>query len=71
MSHPRPSQFQASQETFQTFGRHKPPMNPTLKHHVDERHGANQKYKMEEEVFGGDILRRQVSEAIQIREKRG
>ena len=47
----------------------------TLKHHVDEKHAAEAeppKFKMEvTEIFGGDALKRQVSEAIQIRETRG
>ena len=74
-SQSQPSQSQPSQASSQTYGRRKPQPKPTLKHHVDEKHAAEvepPKFKMEvTEIFGGDALKRQVSEAIQIRETRG
>ena len=74
-SQSQPSQSQPSQASSQTYGRRKPQPKPTLKHHVDEKNAAEAeppKFKMEvTEVFGGDALKRQVSEAIQIRETRG
>ena len=71
----QPSQSQPSQASSQTYGSRKPRPKPTLKHHVDEKHAAEAepiKFKMEvTEVFGGDALMRQISEAIQIRETGG
>ena len=47
----------------------------TMRHHVDEVHRNDEekpRFKMEVlRVFGGDVLLRQVSEAVHIREKYG
>ena len=51
----------------------KPQPKPTLKAHVDERHGGEPpNIKMEVvKILLGDALLRQISKAVQIRETRG